>query len=225
MKKTIIISLGGSIIVPDKIDVNYLIKFKKFILKYLKKYNFVIFCGGGRIARNYQEAGKKIANLSSAQLDWLGISASILNANLLKSIFVNNSQTEIITIPTKKVKFFKPIIIGAGWQPGWSTDYDAIKLAQVNNVKTVINLSNIDCVYNKDPRKYKNAKKIDLISWKDFIQMIGTKWSPGLNTPFDPIAAKLAKQAKIKVAIMSGIDLNNLEKFLNHKKFKGTLVI
>lgn len=224
-KKIIILSLGGSLIVPDKINFVFLKNFKKLILKNLKKYNFVIFCGGGKIAREYQTAGKKLGILDHYRLDKLGIAASILNANLLREIFSEKAQAEIITVPNKKINFSKPIIIGAGWQPGWSTDYDAIKIAQVNKIKTVINLSNIEYVCNKDPKKFVDARKIEKISWCDFRKIVGSKWCPGLNMPFDPIAAALAEKSKIRVIIMNGLNCNNLQNFINNKKFIGTEII
>ena len=223
-KKTIIISLGGSLIVPEQIDINFLKKFKKVILSYIKKYNFVIFAGGGKIAREYQQAGKKINNLNKYEMDWLGIHASRLNALLLQYVFKGYANKDIITVPNKKIKFVKPIIIGAGWKPGWSTDFDAIKIAQVNKIKTVINLSNIICVYTKEPKKFRDAKKIEKINWPSFRKIVGNKWQPGLNMPFDPIASQLAQKAKIQVIIM-GHDLNNFQNFIRNKKFKGTLII
>lgn len=223
-KKTLVISLGGSLIVPDNIDVNFLKNFKKIILKNINKYNFVIFAGGGKIAREYQQAGKKISNLTNHEMDWLGIHASRLNAQLLHHIFKGKVEKYIITNPTKKIKFKKSIIMAAGWKPGWSTDFDAVKIAQVNKMKSVVNLSNVNYVYDKDPNKYKAAKKITEINWADFRKIVGNKWDPGLNMPFDPVASRLAQKARIEVAIMSGKKLKNFENFIKNKKFQGTLI-
>jgi len=52
-KKVIVLSLGGSLIVPNKIHVELLEEFKKILLKNSKKYKFVVVCGGGIIARTY----------------------------------------------------------------------------------------------------------------------------------------------------------------------------
>ncbi|MFA6027821.1 MAG: UMP kinase [Patescibacteria group bacterium] len=224
-KKNAIISLGGSLIVPNGVDIRFLKKFKSLILKHLREYNFVIFTGGGKIAREYQKAGKEVGGISQTQMDWLGIWASILNAQLIKNIFKNEAYTEIITVPTKKIKWEKPLIIGAGWKPGWSTDFDAVKLAQINKIDKVINLSNIKYVYNKDPKKFKDAKKIEKICWPDFRRIIGYKWKPGLNAPFDPVAAELAEKSRIKVAIIGGENLIELDNCLKNNKFKGTLII
>ncbi len=128
-------------------------------------------------------------------MDWIGIKASILNAELVKQLFGKMADDKIITDPNVKLNWRKSIYIGAGWKPGRSTDFDAVKIAVLNKVDTVINLSNIDYVYTKDPNKYKSAEKIKEIKWKDFRNIVGNKWDPGLNAPFDPIAAKLAQKA------------------------------
>ncbi len=167
MKKTIIISLGGSLIVPEDVDSKFLRNFKKIIEKYIKKgYKFVVFCGGGKTARNYQKAVSEIVKSDNVSLDWIGIKATEINALLIKTIFSKNSEDEIIKNPLKKIKFRNKILIAAGWKPGWSTDYDAVLLAKNLKIKTIVNMSNIDYVYNKDPRKYKDAKKIKNIEWK-----------------------------------------------------------
>ena len=109
MEKTIILSLGGSVICPDNIDVSFLKNFKKTVEKYVKKnYRFVIICGGGRLARQYQESASKIAKLSDSELDWLGIQATKINANLVKLLFREDAEDYILDDSTKKLVFNKP---------------------------------------------------------------------------------------------------------------------
>ena len=224
MKKTIVISLGGSVIVPDKIDIKFLKNFKKIIEKFIRKnYKFVIYCGGGKSARNYQKAAYQIANLNNYYLDWIGIYATILNAHFIKILFKDKSEDYIVTNPTKKIKFNKKFLFAAGWKPGWSTDYDAVLLAKNLKINTIINMSNIDYVYDRDPKKYNNAKKIKNICWKHYRKITVNKWKAGLNLPFDPIAAKEAEKSKLKVIII-GKNLKNFENLLNDKKFKGTVI-
>ena len=224
MEKTIILSLGGSVIYPDNIDISFLNNFKKTIEKYIKKNcRFVIICGGGRLARQYQESASEIARLSDYDLDWLGIYATELNAQLVKMLFNKYSENFIISNPKIKIKFNKNIMVASGWKPGWSTDYDAVLLAKNLGVKTVVNMSNVDYIYDKDPKKHKGAKKIKNISWKKYRNMIGSKWKAGLNAPFDPIAAKEAQISRIKVIII-GKNLKNFENLLDNKKFEGSLI-
>ncbi|MBI2134683.1 UMP kinase [Candidatus Woesearchaeota archaeon] len=224
MPKTIILSLGGSLIAPEKIDINFLKNFKKSVEKYVKKNcRFVIVCGGGSIARKFQKAASKKKNIAVRDLDWLGIYATMINANFVKQVFGNTAEKNIIQNPTKKISSNKKIILASGWKPGWSTDYDAVLLARNLGARTVINMSNIDFVYDKDPKKYKNARKIKNVCWRHYRKLIAKKWTAGLNAPFDPIAAREADKLKLKVIII-GKNLGNFENLLDNKGFNGTIV-
>lgn len=222
--KTFILSLGGSLICPNGFDFDFLKKFRHAIEIYIKRnYKFVIVCGGGKLARAFQEIASKNKNLNNEELDWLGIHATKINAYIVKSIFGNNAENSVISNPTQKISFKKNILVVSGWKPGWSTDYDAVLLAKNLKVKEVINMSNIDYIYDKDPKKFKDAKKIERIKWNNYLKMTGTKWKAGMNVPFDPIAAKEVQKSKIKVYII-GKDLKNFQNLLENKKFKGTIV-
>ena len=115
-------------------------------------------------------------------------------------------------------------LVAAGWRPGWSTDYVATILAERLGAKTVINLSNIKYVYSSDPKKNKDAKKIKEINWHDFRKIVGNKWDPGLNMPFDPVASKHAEELGLKVIIAEGKNIKNLENIFEGKEFQGTLI-
>ena len=160
----------------------------------------------------------------SADRDWIGINVSKLNAEVVKQLFSGYSYEKIITDPNKKVKTNKNIIVGAGWKPGWSTDYDAVLMAKNNKADTIINLTNIDYVYDKNPSQFSDAKPLKEIDWKSFKHIVGDKWTPGLSMPFDPKASKLAEKFKLKVAIINGKYLDRLEDFLNNKPFVGTII-
>ena len=213
------------------IDYKFLKKFRALIVKEIKKgKKFVIVTGGGNTARVYQNAAGKAARLTRDDKDWLGVHATRLNAHLIKTIFRAYAHPRINKNPRTKVdlrKHFKKgegLMVAAGWRPGWSTDYVATILAERFKAKTLINLSNIEYVYTSDPKKNKNAKKIKEINWNSFRKIVGSKWDPGLNTPFDPVASSLAETLGLKVIITNGKDTNNLNKILNNKKFKGTTI-
>lgn len=220
-----IISLGGSLIVPDEIDVGFLRKFKSVIeseVRLGKK--FVLITGGGRTSRRYSQAAKALGMLNQDDLDWLGIHSTRLNGHLLRTIFRQIAHPTIVTNPHIKEKAKEPVLIAAGYRPGFSTDHDAVILARQYGIKTVLNLSNINFVYDKDPSLYKNTKPIKEISWRAFRKIVGNKWDPGLNAPFDPVASKLAERLKLKVIIMNGRKLENLKNFLSGRKFMGTVI-
>ena len=224
MPKTVVLSLGGSLIVPDKIDIDFLKEFKKTIDRYIENdHKFAIICGGGKIARDVQQAASEILKIGNEDLDWLGIYATRLNAKLISTIFRNESKGEVIDDPNEKIAFGRSVIVAAGWLPGRSTDYDAVIIAKNLGIREVINMSNVDYVYDKDPKKYKDAKRIEKAGWEDFGRLMAQKWEAGMNAPFDPVAAKEAKKSGIRVFII-GKDLKNLENLLDGKKFKGTAI-
>jgi uridylate kinase len=225
MKKRYIISLGGAVIVPDEIDIRFLQGFKKLIQAEIKKGNkFLLITGGGRTSRRYSEAAKALGDLSFDDLDWLGIHSTRLNGHLLRTIFRKEAHERIITNPHRPEKANEPIILAAGYRPGWSTDYVAVLLARKYDSQIVLNLSNIDYVYDKNPSTNKDAKPLKEISWSDFRKLVGHKWDPGLNLPFDPIASRLAEKLKLKVVVMNGKNLPNIKNFLEGKSFKGTII-
>ncbi|MCK4521083.1 MAG: UMP kinase [Nanoarchaeota archaeon] len=222
--KTIILSLGGSVIVPGDIDVKFLKRFRKIVLEFVKKGNrIVIITGGGKTARDYIASAEKITKLNVEDLDWIGIHSTRLNAHLLRTIFRDYSYAKIIKNPTEKIKTNKKIIIAAGWKPGCSTDYDGVLLAQNLKVKTMINMTNVNYVHDRNPMDHKNTKIIKELNWKQMKKIVGNKWSPGLNSPFDPEACKLAEKIGLKV-IMIGKSIINFENLLNGKGFRGSVI-
>jgi uridylate kinase len=231
-KETIIISLGGSLIVPKEgIDWKFLQKFRALILEEIKKdKRFVIISGGGSTARAYQQAADKVDKLTKDDQDWLGIHATRLNAHLIKTIFRKYAHPRINKNPRTKADIGahfergEKIMVAAGWRPGWSTDYVATILAERLGAKTVINLSNIDFAYTKDPNKFKDAEKLESVDWKRFRKIVGNKWDPGLSAPFDPIASKHAEKLGLKVIICDGRNINNLKKIFAGENYKGTTI-
>jgi uridylate kinase len=225
-KKTVVISLGGSLVVPDQINEKFLRAFRKLIISYVKKgFRFILIVGGGKTARRYQSAGRHIAPMSPDDLDWLGIHATRLNGHLLRTIFRGYAYPIIITSKKKiNPRAKQPLIVGAGFTPGASTDLRAVQLARAYQAETILNLSNIDWVYTKDPAKYKSAKKIITTTWSAFRRMFGTRWSPGANVPFDPVASKWAQRWGMKVIIINGAKLSNVSSVLAGKRFIGTSI-
>jgi uridylate kinase len=200
-------------------------EFKDLILFHIKKgKKFVIITGGGKTCRKYQTAAKEVSNSSNEDLDWVGIASLKLNAELLRVIFCGYSHNKVIFNLSDKFSFEKPVVIGAAYEPGQSTDWDAVLAAKNVNAKKIINLSNTDYVYDSDPKININAKKIEKISWVEYRKLIPAEWNPGLNSPFDPIASKMAQEEKIEVVIMNGKPIDNLAHYLNGEKFLGTLI-
>lgn len=229
-KDRIVMSIGGSLIVPNGgVDTKFLSQLNKFVREELAKNpnrQFFLVVGGGKIARRYRDAGAEVIGheLTRDDLDWLGIHATKLNAHLVRTIFRDLAHPYIIKHYEIIRKAEESVVVAAGWKPGWSTDYDAVLLCEDYGVKEIINLSNVEQVYDSDPRKNPNAKPIDQISWENFRKLVGDVWVPGMNAPFDPVAAKKAEELGVKVTVMSGHNFDNLRKYFNHEQFTGTVI-
>ena len=228
-ENTFVLSLGGSLVVPNGgIDTQYLKKFNTFIRNQIssKKRRFFIVVGGGTTARKYSSAGEAIMGRKATDidLDWLGVHATRLNAQLIRTIFQDIAHQRVIKHYDIIRKVEEPVVIAAGWKPGWSTDYDAVVLCQDYGIKQVLNLSNIDQVYSKDPKKFFDAKPIVKTTWKEYRKLTGDTWTPSMNVPFDPTAAKLAKELGVTVRILNGKNLEELAKALDGKAFFGTTI-
>lgn len=227
-----VLSLGGSIVsLSDGININFLIKFKKLIENRVKQGDrFIIVVGGGSVSRQYVKSLEKLNNkekikgFNNNDKDWLGIYATRLNAWLVKSVFTDLAFDKLVDNPSKKIKTDKPLIFSGGYLPGNSSDLVAVFLAETYGADEIINLSNIDYVYDRDPRKFIDAKKIEKISWRDFLSLIGEDWKPGMNAPFDPVASKRCKLKNKKVVVLNGQNIKNLEKYFLSQKFKGTVI-
>ncbi len=241
---TKVLSVGGSIIAPDKPDTEFLSEFTKMAADYLLSTSdtrLILVAGGGGPARTYQTAYRSIAETFSGDhktalsfateqdlnnaCDWMGIMATRLNAQILKTCFGPLCVHDVVTDPTAAPAVFEGrVLVAAGWKPGFSTDNDAVLLAEKYQADTVVNLSNIEKVYTDDPRKNPDAKPLDTISWADFRKMVGDEWVPGKNCPFDPIASKKASQMGLKVICAGGKNIPNIRAILDGKTYTGTTI-
>ncbi len=208
IKSPVVMSIGGSLLFKDdKLDSEFLIRLNSFIRYQVNNgVRFMLIAGGGQICRSYQGAAANVKSTMSAwDLDWLGIHATRLNGHLLRTIFVDIANPRMIENYDHKLEnWVEPVVIGAGWKPGWSTDYCAVTLARDQGAKMMINLSNIDYVFDSDPKQNPDAKPMLNLSWDDVHKLVGDKWVPGMNTPFDPVATQLAQSIGLEVIVANG---------------------
>lgn len=207
----IVISIGGSLLTKELTVEN----FKKYTDVFLELKNrghqLAIVCGGGKVSREYRDVGKKLGG-NDEQLDFIGIMATHLNAATLYSGLGDKGEM-IKWKPLKKAvkevkeKFGEKILVGAGYDPFSSSDFDAASFAKAISADMLINVSNINGVYSEDPKINSNAKKFDKLTHKEFIKIIKKNVQiPGEYRLFDLPAAKLIKKMKIKAVFIDGSD-------------------
>ena len=226
--ETIVMSVGGSLIVPDSIDTTFLTTLKDLITEETttRGRRFIIIAGGGKTARRYQEAAASVTTLTRDDLDWLGIHSTHLNGHLLRTIFRDiayhimiKNPDDVIDVPAQY-----QVIIAGGYRPGCSTDLRAIQIAEKLGATKVINLSNTDYVYTDNPHTNPDAVQLEDITWSEFRKLIPAEWEPGLSAPFDPVAAKVAERDNIEVAQINGLKLEHLRDYLAGRPFVGTRI-
>jgi len=219
----VVISLGGSLINPGPIDIDYLKKFSNIMRDYSGR--AIVICGGGSVCREYNQAAESILEKTpdSLNLDWMGIRTTHVNAELVRIILGDKAYARTLTEP----EFINTnqILVGGGYQPGNSSDEPAIRMAHINRISTVVNLTNIDGVYDKDPRDNGDATRYSTMSWEEFFNIVGDEHKPGQHTPFCPEAGKLAQDKGISVVILDGKNLDNFKDYLSGKDYIGTEIL
>ena len=224
-EKTIIIALGGSVVYPESIDITFVSAFRAFIKKFLKKKKqFVIVVGGGRLSRLFQASAAEISPVTDEDKDWIGIHATRLNAQFLRTVLKDVADPVVLDARHKIKKLTHPVIIASGWRPGWSTDYIAAAIAHDFGVREFIVAGKPSHVYDKDIAKHRDAKPFTDIRWRDYQKLIPKKWTPGFHSPVDPVGARLAARRGITGIIVNGKDLQNLSHLITGKDFMGTVI-
>ena len=226
--ETAVLDIGGSIVAPEVPDTRFLRKFRSFLVGRLEENpsrRAIIVIGGGAAARTWQAALRTLEpDAPDESLDMVGIMATRLNAELVRSVFGGLCPDPVVTDPTADFPFTGRILTAAGWKPGFSTDYDAVVLAERFSARRIIMLSNIPRIYSDDPSTNPEAEPLDRLTWKEYRKMIGTAWKPGANLPFDPAAAERAAESGLTVVAVAGKNLENLDALLAGRNFIGTVI-
>jgi uridylate kinase len=221
--ESVVISLGGSVIFSDDVDLSFFKELKSKLDILSKKYKIYLVIGGGKTARTYIKLGR-ILNLKENFLDELGIDITRLNAKILQKILgIKNIKIPTTTLEAKK--YDDSIIVMGGTTPGHSTDMVGAELAEITNALKFVIATNVDGIYDKDPNKHSNAKLIKETSIDKLIDTFGINWdSAGKNIVIDGPALKIIKNAKIPTFVLNGKKLDQLENALNNKDFLGTII-
>jgi len=221
--ETIVLSLGGSVVLSEEADVQFFKKLINLLKKLSKNYKIFIVVGGGKTARSYIDSGRSLG-FDEETLDKIGIDVTRINAKFLASLIEDSNK--IIPSTTDEAKELKNnIVLMGGTTPGHSTDMVGAELAEKTKASKYIIATNVDGVYDKDPNKHSDAKKLGEISIKQLIEEYGTKWeSAGKNTVIDGPALEIVHRAKIPTFVLNGKKLDELEKAITNQKFNGTII-
>jgi uridylate kinase len=222
----IVISLGGSVMVPDEIDKEYIKKFAGLARDLAKKHEIAIVSGGGRTARKYIEPAREYG-ATEYFCDRIGISATRLNAMLLSAAIGPDASLDPPKDQTEALKELrsKKIVVMGGTEPGHSTDAVAALLAECMKADLFINASDIDGIYDKDPKKNKDAKRLEKMTADDLLDKVkGKAMGAGKYELVDILAVKVVQRSKLKTIFLSGRDIENMRNAIDGKRFTGTII-
>ena len=222
----IVFDLGGSVIMPKEgANVKKIMEYANIFKKIKDEgHEVAIVVGGGKTAREYIEIGRELG-ASESFCDELGIMATRMNAMILITALGDYSIKKVPTSfeETEFILNLGKIPVMGGTHPGHTTDAVAASLAEFINADLLVIGTNVDGVYDKDPNKYKDAKKFDKISAKELVDLaLASSLKAGSSSVVDLLAAKIIERAKLKVAVVKGTP----EELLNVSRgiINGTII-
>ncbi len=220
----IVVSVGGSVLArelrPDKF-----IGYASAIKEISKKNSIFIVTGGGQAARDYIAVARELG-ADEATNDLIGIELTRLNARLLIAALGENAYHEppVNYKEARNASLTGKIVVMGGVTPGQTTDAVSAILAEYIGADLLINATSIDGVYTGDPKKNKDAKKFDIMTPVQLIEIVmRTEMKAGANSPVDLLAAKIIERSNIKTIILHGEDPQNVVDAVNGK-YTGTVV-
>lgn len=224
-KRKIVISVGGSILVRDLSSQN-IKRYADVIYEISKDNKVFVVVGGGYIARDYIKVAKELG-LNDSAADYIGIDITRINARLLIAALPEESVYGDVALNFKEAKNFsnfKDIIVMGGTEPGHTTDAVGAILAEYVSANMFINATSVDGVYDKDPNKFTDAKKIGLLTTSGLMKIVGeARMDAGLNMILDILAIKVIERSGIETYILDGKDPLNILKAVNKEEI-GTRI-
>ncbi|MGI0078004.1 MAG: UMP kinase [Nitrososphaerales archaeon] len=203
-----VVKLSGSLFFSSQFE--NVVKILIGTVRKNKSMVLVLIAGGGPTARRYIQAGKKF-DADESSLDEIGIAISRLNAGVLKEALGNSAFS---SVPENLSEIVDALEIGAGRRdqliivcgglyPGQSTNAVAALIAEKARAVQLINATDVDGVYNKDPRKFSRAKKLRSVSIKKLAEMLTEESvQAGDYDLMDPVALKIIARSKIPTQIL-----------------------
>ena len=215
----IAVKLGGFSF-PLELGVEEIKKYGGLFSELKRKGNqLVVVTGGGKNARKYIEAARKLG-ASEAVCDQIGILVTRLNARLLIISMGDDAYPKVPeTIEDLRLYFESgKVIVMGGLQPGHSTNAVTALAAESIGASVLVNLTNVDGVYTADPKKGPKAKKFDEISTDKLLSLIsGEEMMAGSYELLDPVSVRIIERSHIPTWIVSGEDPENMLKILKGK--------
>ena len=226
-RSPVVVSIGGSVLLTGSGDVEFLEQLASLLHRLGAERPLVVTVGGGRTAREYIQVGRALG-LTEVELDEVGIEVTRLHARLLAArVGPPAPPHPPTTVPAvvEQLRHGSPVILG-GTEPGHTTDGVAALVAVRIRAARVVNATNVDGVYDRDPHAHPDAKRIERLTWPQFRAMVhaGTTGEAGQNFLFDRLGTDALARARIPLLVVPGRDLANLEDAVAGRPCRGSRI-
>ncbi len=213
MKKGIVIKVGGSILYDHLLNINFdlFARIKKWYTANKEKYDHIVLVvGGGGLSRNIEskvsESIKDVNGIHDVAMSITQTNATILSAFIKdKDIFVPKTLGDGFEYLLSSEKGY---MISGGLKVGWSTDMDAAVFADALTIDRVYKISNIDFIYNKDPKEFFDAKPIKDMTWEEYFKMFSIlpnqEHVPNKHIPVDAKCSLFCDKKNISFLVTGG---------------------
>jgi len=222
----VIISLGGSVLVPGEGDGRYLMDLADLLREVSSQVRVFAVTGGGRVARYYIETGRELG-MPERALDELGIAVTRLNARLLAAALKGKANREPARGYAEAARLAKryPIVLMGGTRPGHTTDRVAASLGRFVHASRIVNATSVDGVYSADPKEHPDARLLPRLRFEELMALTGEGHpAAGPRMVFDPVAARVLARDRIPLCVVHGRDLGALRNAILGRPFRGTVV-
>ena len=213
-KNKIVVKLSGSIF-DFNTDFEILNNYINIIKKISELYQPIIITGGGKIARFYINLSRSLG-FDESGLDLMGIQVSHLNAKLLiaglKDLCFPITPKNLDEISTAVMT--NKIVVTGGLYPGQSTNATSALIAEKIQAVKFFNATDVDGIFNFDPRTNPDAKMYDSISVKECIKILKIENSmAGTYDLMDLISLKVIERSKLPTFVFKS-SIDNLGKII-----------
>ncbi|MGE4275194.1 MAG: UMP kinase [Candidatus Methanomethylophilaceae archaeon] len=221
----VVVSIGGSILIPDRDDSSYIRELSVLLRELVREQQIVVVCGGGKISRYYANTGRELGG-DTFQLDELGIMITRANAGLLRIALGELRVDELPVEAERAAELSEPgnVVVMGGTVPGHTTDAVSAMVARALGADRVVNATSVDAVYSEDPRVNPEAERYTDMSIDQLAEIVYSEHGAGKSSVFDPLGIKIAKDNGINIVIVDGRDLVELGNAIRGEGFRGTLV-
>lgn len=222
----VVVSLGGSVLVPDDRDDAYIAKLAKVLKTCARTVKVFVVTGGGRPSRYYIETGRALG-ASERRLDAFGIEITRMNARLLAVALGDDTNPDPARTVAEAARLAprRRIVLMGGTRPGHTTDRVAAALAKAVRAVRIVNATSVDGVYSADPRKDPRAVRFERITHAELVRLSGARHeAAGPRIVFDPAGARVAARARIPILVVDGRDLGAVRRAVLGRPFHGTVV-